>query len=229
MSSSIEIQNRRHNSGMIRVLMVSLHADPDSAAGIGEGGGTHLYVRELMTELPRLGVQLTIVTRSADTSLPTFRHINENVKLYRVKIGPKGPLDKRWLDAHHEETVERILSVIDLIDSQLDLLHSIYWNSGKAVHAISIKTGIPYVHTVISNGIRRRIEGGSESFGVREEIERIVFQGASKIFCICRQEKADLVNLYGINEDKIVVVGRPIAKSFWSPAHDEFGQPRAAE
>ena len=32
----------------MNLLMISLHADPTVPAGIGEGGGTHSYIRDLL-------------------------------------------------------------------------------------------------------------------------------------------------------------------------------------
>ena len=55
--------------------------------------------------------------------------------------------------------------------------------------------------------------------------EKEVFLSATYIFCITPSERNDLVKLYHISPQKIMVLGRPVSADFLYPSHDEFGMP----
>ena len=50
-------------------VIISLHADPSTPSGVGEGGGTHAYIRELMSGLALRGISSAFITRSSSSSL----------------------------------------------------------------------------------------------------------------------------------------------------------------
>lgn len=206
------------------LALITLHADPATPSGTAEGGGTHSYVRELMLGLPKKGWNLTVLTRWADPRLPEHEMVSSHVRIVRLRINGVGQLDKRLLDDLHEVSLTAARTAI-ADETRVDLLHSVYWNSGRVAMNLSDQLGLPFVHTVISNGWRRLYQGRQDQSGDRLEIERQVFESAFAIFCIARQERADLVEHYGIDTHKIVVVGRPVAFSFRHPCHDERGYP----
>jgi len=208
------------------VLVISLHADPFSPSGVGGGGGTHAYLRELMKELALAGRPCALITRQADPDGDAEEILNRNVRLFRIDIGPSGPLDKRRLNDFHHEAMGEVRRILSQLPDQPGIIHSVYWNSGRLAFELSKETGIPYVHTVISNGARRRLEGAHDQPPEREHIEREVFTHARTIFSISGEEKADLVEQYGVDPANVRVVGRPVDASFLKPAHDEAGQPR---
>jgi D-inositol-3-phosphate glycosyltransferase len=208
-----------------RVHVISLHADPASAAGAAAGGGTHSYLRELLTALPRRGYSISVITRRASAALDAFQLISRSADIFRVQIGELEPVDKRLLDSMHEESLAAVRRAIIDGGSPVRLLHSVYWNSGRVALNLSRELNVPFVHTVISNG-RRRTQVGAEEHGERRaEVELQVFAGAFRIFCICPDERDDLVHLYGIDPKKIVVVGRPVGIEFVIPPHAETGVP----
>jgi D-inositol-3-phosphate glycosyltransferase len=208
-----------------RVHMVSLHADPATAAGAAGGGGTHSYLRELLTALPRRGRSITVITRRTSVSLPARQILSRSAEILRVQIGSLAPVDKRLLDGMHALSVDAVRAAITSSGESVRLLHSVYWNSGRVALDLSREFGIPFVHTVISNGRRRSSVGTEANDSRREEVEQQVFDGALWIFCICPAERDDLVELYGVDTAKIIVVGRPVSVDFLVPAHDELGNP----
>lgn len=208
------------------VLLISLHADPFSPSGVGGGGGTHAYLRELIKELVLAGRPCALITRRADPASKAVEILNRRIRLFRIDIGPPGPLDKRRLDEFHREAMCAARRILTKLTIQPGVLHSVYWNSGRLALDLSKETGIPYVHTVISNGVRRRLQGALDQPIERERIERKVFSRAWAIFAVSGEERDDLVNHYGVDANNIRVVGRPVDASFLEPAHDECGEPR---
>jgi glycosyltransferase involved in cell wall biosynthesis len=213
-------------SSRFRVHVVSLHADPATAAGAAGGGGTHSYLRELLTALPRRGRSITVITRRTTPLLAEHQPLSRFAEVRRVQIGTLAPVDKRLLDSMHALSVDAVRSAILAGGAPVPVLHSVYWNSGRVAMELSRELGIRFVHTVISNG-RRRTHAGAEENGARRiEVEQEVFDAAFRIFCICPAERDDLVELYGVDSTKIVVVGRPVSVEFLVPPHDELGNPQ---
>ena len=208
-------------SGERAVHIISLHADPASPSGTGGAGGTHAYLRELLTLLPQRGWSCCVVTRRTSAALPAQQVISAKAEIVRVTIGPLAPIDKALLDGLHDESVAQISAVFDS-RPRPTLLHSVYWNSGRVALDLSRRFGIPYVHTVISNGVRRGLTE-TDASDRRVAVERAVFLGAARIFSISREERDDLVASYGINPTQIVVIGRPVSVAFRYPAHDQTG------
>jgi D-inositol-3-phosphate glycosyltransferase len=206
------------------LALITLHADPSKPSGTGEGGGTHSYIRELMVALPKENWNLTVLTRWADANLPEFETISSRVRIVRLRIGEVNPLDKRLLNGFHRTSLtaaEKALKVV----SKVDLIHSVYWNSGRVAADLSKKLKLRFVQTVISNGWRRLQQGAKDQPLIRLKIEKQVFTSAFTIFCISHEERDDLVNHYEVDSDKIVIIGRPVANNFRHPPHDEMGKP----
>jgi len=221
-----ELSISQSTMSSVKVVLICLHADPASPPGIGEGGGTHSYLCELQRLYDRMGMPHLLVTRRAASGSPEYERLSSLGELARIRIGSVGPLDKHQLDSHHAETVEQIHCTISKWDVPT-VLHSVYWNSGRAAAQISCDLGIPYVHTVISNGWRRKIAGFDDQSPTRFDVERAVYGNAARVFCICNQERQDLIEEYGVAPEKIETVGRPVAPPYLKPCRDGYGVPRS--
>jgi len=206
------------------VVLITLHADPARPSGVGGWGGTHAYIRELMLGLTQNRWNVTVLTRWEDLALPERESITSNLRLIRLQIGELAPIDKRLLDGLHPVSLRAARSVLQDFEG-INLLHSVYWNSGRLAKDLASDLGIGFVHTVISNGWRRRLQGAHDEPASRRPVEQQVFHSASAIFCISQQERADLIDHYDVNPGKLVVVGRPVASTFLRPCHDESGRP----
>lgn len=209
----------------MKILIISLHADPTSPAGIGEGGGTHSYVRELLTFFSNTDMEILLITRKSHPELLNYEEVSQNCKIQRIVIKDEYPIDKKELYAFHNISMQKVQYALEKCNFNPDLIHSVYWNSGQIAKELSDKLKIPYVHTVISNGLRRKLTGMDESLDQRYEVEKEIFHSATYIFCITPSERVDLVNLYQIDAKKIMVPGRPVSSDFLYPAHDDFGIP----
>jgi len=208
---------------MGHLVLISLHADPTTPSGAGEGGGTHAYVRELTVGLLQSQWRLTVVTRWADSGLPQRENLAANISIIRLQIGPVAPIDKRLLNDFH--TISLTEALRTLSGEHIDLIHSVYWNSGRLAQELARSFYRPFVHTVISNGWRRLQEGARNQPSARVEIETLVFTAAFAVFCISHEERYDLIEHYGVSRDKVIVVGRPVAPAFLCPCRDEYGRP----
>ena len=208
---------------MRHIVLISLHADPATPSGADDGGGTHAYIRELIAGFSQTLWKLTVLTRWATTALPQSEGVAPNIRIARLQIGPVAPIDKRLLNDLHPISVQQALE--ELRGEPIDLIHSVYWNSGRVAKELAKRNRRTFVHTVISNGWRRLQEGASDQPTARIDVEQQVFSSAFGIFCISGEERRDLIEHYAVPPDKIFVVGRPVAEVFRSPCRDECGRP----
>lgn len=209
------------------IPIISLHADPAVASGAGSGGGTHQYLRELLSGLALRGRRCVVLTRWSSPLQLQEQVLSAHARIVRLRIGDVAPLQKQLLNSRHSETVAAIRAALDALGEDVRVLHSVYWNSGRAAMDIARERNIPFVHSVISNGLRRIEEGAQDTADDRVAVERQVFAAAERIFSVSHDEFDDLTNRYGVDPARIVIVGRPVDPAFREPAHDERGRPRS--
>lgn len=208
------------------LLIITLHADPSMPPGVGEWGGTHTYMRELLSELSNKHINTILITRKVFESESDIDIISNNCKVIRLTLGKFGNFDKRELFKLHEETYKQIVKILENEKFSPDVIHSVYWNSGHIAMRLSQEHNIPYVHSVISNGIGRNHHGATGTAEHRIEIEKMVFKNAKYIICVADSEKEEIHKYYNIDNDRIIVAGQYVHPSFIYPPHDINGIPR---
>ena len=208
------------------ILIISIHADPAMPPGYGEWGGTHTYMRELMDALEHNGIDCILVTRRALEELPEIETYSPHCTIYRLQNGPIAPINKTLLRNYHDENLRKIGQIIDACQSPPLVIHSVYWNSGRLGMTLSQKYHVPLVHSVISNSRGRKMRGAIEPIQDRAMFEQEIYEAAKWILCVSEDEKDDLVSLYHIAPEKMIVAGQYIHPSFILPAHDANGFPR---
>lgn len=205
---------------MINLLVLTVHSDPTIHPGSIEGGGTNLYINELIDMVIFKKINTLLITRKASEGKNLFKY--GKVKIVRTQLGPEAQWDKSNLDDLEEKIEELILIEIEKIKFKPDLIHSVYWYSGRAALKLSEKFGVPFVHTIISNGYRKKISGYGASLQ-RIETEKKIFEKASCLISVSNQEKSDLIKFYDITPEKIKVIGRGVDNVFIDTLFDKNG------
>ncbi len=211
---------------VINLLIISLHADPSMPPGVGEWGGTHTYMRELLTELCQENYNIILITRKVYEDESDIEIISQSCKILRLTLGEFGNFDKRNLFGLHEVTFQSTIKTLADISFKPDIIHSVYWNSGHLAMRLSTLWNISYVHSVISNGRGRIVHGAKGTSPYRIEVEEKVFENAKFILCVAESEKKELCKYYKINPDKIVVAGQFVHPAFIYAPHNSYGAPR---
>lgn len=212
---------------MKNLLIISLHADPYMAPGVGEWGGTHKYCKELLLMLSKADINVVLITRKSYQYLPENEIIFSNCRIVRIEIGRYDFFSKKELYELRDVSYSQTKKALSSIGFKPDMIHSVYWNSGQLAVKLSSEWNVPFVHSVISNGKERLRKGMHEENEKRIDVESEIFFAATSIICITDKEKEDIVSLYDINPKKIIVVGRYIHPVFIYPAHDRNGFPRS--
>lgn len=208
------------------ILLLTIHADPAMPPGYSEWGGTHTYMRELLDIFGALHIKCVVVTRRTMEELPPIEHYNEYCDIYRLQNGDIAPMDKTKLYEYHEENLLAVQQIIQTIGEPPKVIHSVYWNSGRIGVELSKLYNVPLVHSVISNSRGRQIRGAYEPLPQRADYEQIIYNYATWILCVSKDEKNDLVKYYNISSEKIIVAGQYIDSSFILPSRDDNGFPR---
>jgi len=208
------------------ILLITMHADPAMPPGYDEWGGTNTYMKELMDCFGKLNINCLVITRKSLPDLPDVEKYNSNCKVYRLLNGEPEPLSKLMLRNYHQHNLKEIQAIVEQQETIPQVIHSVYWNSGRLALELSQYYGIKFVHSVISNARGRSYRGAIEPLPDRQLFEQEIYDAAHKILCVSTDEKNDLVKFYNISQDKLLVAGQYIDEAFINPAHDENGFPR---
>lgn len=208
------------------ILIITLHADPAMTPGYDEWGGTHTYMRELLDEFTKYHKHCILVTRHSMRYLPSHEIYSDYCEIYRLQNGSSEPMSKLKLHKYHEYNIKKIKEIINKQHAVPQIIHSVYWNSGRVAMELSDYYHIPFVHSVISNARGRVARGAKSDLPEREHFEQLIYNSAQKILCVSQDEKSDLIKYYHTQESKLLVSGQFIDDSFINPAHDKNNFPR---
>ena len=210
---------------MRRVAVLSLHTSPLAQAGVGDGGGMNVYVRELVSALAHAGVDCTTYTRTWRRDLPREILVEPNHRVVHIDAGdidmPKGDL----VDIVPDFTQ----GVLDHVRAAggTDVVHANYWLSGIAGHSIKHELNVPLVST-FHTFARVKALGGDPESDLRERAETEVI-GCSDAICVsCTEEERQFTSLYGTPPGRLEIVAPGVEHAFFAPG-DKRGARKALE
>ena len=76
----------------LSVAMLSVHTCPLAALGGKETGGMHVYVRQVVSELGRMGVHVEVFTRSQNPTIPRVVELGPGARVVHLPAGPEAPM-----------------------------------------------------------------------------------------------------------------------------------------
>lgn len=204
----------------IRVLFICLDMDPFSVQGDEHTGAAHLYVRETLEMLDAQNIHTLAITRWDSKKKPNKQQVGSRVTLVRIQIGQIDVQPKSFLWRRENSTHKQIQAALVKHNFMPNVLHTVYWYSGKVGLLFLEQNDIYHVHTVTSLGkVKHAWQNTlSEHDLAREKTEQILFESADALVCVSQQEKQNLLNLYsGINADKVFPIGRGIDPAVFAP------------
>ena len=171
----------------------------------------NVYVRDLTTELGRMGIHVDVYTRSQDEHVPHVLHdLGFGNRVVHVPAGPEIPLPKQELVGYIPRFVEGVNRFAKEKEIKYDLLHSHYWMSGLAAGALSdIWSGVPILqmfHTLGEMKNRVARSAAEREGAYRLEGERQVLNRADRIIAATPAEQAQLEWLYKVDPRKVTVI-----------------------
>ncbi|HID87363.1 MAG TPA: glycosyltransferase family 1 protein, partial [Anaerolineae bacterium] len=191
--------------------MLSVHTCPLAALGGKETGGMNVYVRELSRELARRGIAVDIFTRSQNPAIPRVNDVElgQGARVIHIKAGPEEPYHKNLVWNHLSEFVDGVRRFAREEGFSYDLFHSHYWLSGWVARALQRDWSIPVIHMFHTLGRMKNRVARSEAereIAQRIRVETEIMAFADRIVAATPRDKAQMVELYGADPDKITVI-----------------------
>lgn len=196
---------------MQTVGLISEHASPLAVAGSIDAGGQNVYVAHVARHLAQLGFAVDVFTRRESDGQPAVVEWLPGVRVVHVPAGPAAVLPKEALLPYMGEFGEFLVGYCRqraCSGRPYDLLHANFFMSGVAGMAAKTELGIPLVVTFHALGkVRRRHQGSADGFpDERFEIEEALVRDADRVIAECPQDRADLIDLYGAESERIEIV-----------------------
>ncbi len=190
----------------MRIAQLSLHASPLGAPGGRDVGGMQVYVLELSRELARLGYEVDMFTRR-DADLPHVEEVERNLRLVRIDAGPAEAVEKEAQVAFLPEFIRNMRPYTRSKSRPYDVLHSHYWQSGRAGMIIAREANLPHVtmfHTLGEVKNRARITEREPRLRILHEHR--VARGVDAIVTASEHERILLERHYGARQAKMVTI-----------------------
>lgn len=187
----------------MRVAQITVHTSPVAPLGGRETGGLNVYVLELSRELARSGHDVDIFTRR-DGPDPQIETLEPGLRLIRLDAGPAAPLDKEETTALVPAFVRSFIEFMADEAVSYDVLHSHYWQGGRAGTLLSRVLDLPHItmfHTLGEVKNRARISEREPKFRILHE--RVVARRADGIVTASHHERGVLSRYYGALEQRM--------------------------
>jgi phosphoheptose isomerase len=188
--------------------MISVHASPLAALGGADSGGQNVYVSQIARHLPTLGHRVDVFTRRDSDELPEVIEWSHGARIIHVPAGPTRFVRKEELLQHLDPFVDFIVDFVGREGERYDLLHANFFLSGYVAAELKRRLEIPFVITFHALGRIRVIhQGEADEFPEeRGAIEDRIVDEALAIIAECPEEKAQLVEYYGAEPERISLI-----------------------
>ncbi len=209
----------------LRAALLSMHTDPAGPLGGDVTGGMNVYIREIASALPSLGVRADVFTRAADNESPEITELSPGARLIRIPAGPRKPLDKNDQIPFTGEFASGIRQFAGEESAEergegYGLISSHYWLSALAGQELASAWGAPLVHRFHTIAARKNNSlpgGGGKESGGRVTAEEGIARRADAIVASSEGEADDLSGMLGAERGKIHVIPCGVDSERFSP------------
>lgn len=202
-----------------RIAFLSEHASPLATLGGADAGGQNIYVGEVSRNLGRCGFAVDVFTRRDNPDIPEIVECGRGVRVINLLAGPVQPRPKDELWPYMSEFRDSLLRFMEHDETHYDLLHSNFWMSGWVAIELRRRLNIPVVQIFHAMGKtkRRHQKKVDTSPGDRIRTEKEIVREADRIIAQCPSERCELVEDYGANPNKIVLIPSAVNTRIFKP------------
>lgn len=179
-------------------------------------GGAGVHVEYLTKELMKLN----------PGKIQVFSFGDQNIDEKQLKVeGVEAPLHIAADDARHAKVLDILLR--DLImtgkTGATDIVHGHTWYSHFAGCLVKQFQGAKLVLTTHSLEPHRpwKVEQLGTGYHVSSWLEKTAYQNADGVIAVSEAMKKDVMDLYGVPEEKVAVIANGIDPSEYTPTYDE--------
>lgn len=182
----------------------------------------NVYVRDLTTELGRLGIHVDVFTRSQDEHVPHVLHdLGYGNRVVHVAAGPEHPAAKQEIAQYIPQFVAGVKKFAHEKSIRYDIIHSHYWMSGLAAEQLSDAWGgTPIVHMFHTLGeMKNRVARSEDERAGEDRLngERQALRRADRIVVATLAELTQLRFLYRADDRKMVTIPPGVDTSHFYP------------
>jgi D-inositol-3-phosphate glycosyltransferase len=190
-----------------RIALISDHASPLAAVGGIDSGGQNVYVAQVARQLAALGFAVDVLTRRDHPDQPEVLNWCPGVRVLHVPAGPPRYVRKEELLPAMGDFARWAIAWCRA-HGPYHLVHANFFMSGLVALELKRALGLPFVITFHALGkVRRLHQGDADQFPPeRLELERRIVHLADGIVAECPQDRADLVQHYGADLERIRIV-----------------------
>ena len=191
-----------------RIAMISEHASPLALLGGEDAGGQNVYVSEVSTKVAAYGFDVDVFTRRDAPEVHEVTPWAENVRVVSLRAGPLEYLKKDLLLPLMPEFRDDLARFADAENSAYDLIHANFWMSAWVGCELKQRWNIPLVVTFHALGKIKKLHQGAADTSPAERIriELRIVDEADVLIAQCPSEKEELIDLYGADENRILIV-----------------------
>jgi len=131
--------------------------------------------------------------------------------------------DQQALLARVDNIYNQIADILLKTDFKPVLIHSYYWLSGYIAGMLANKLCVPFVHSVEAFAMDKENSRAESNYDAQLTSERVFLHQAEYVFAITEAERITALQEYQLREERVIVVGRDVDKSYLFPAHNELG------
>ena len=210
----------------LRVAVLTVHGCPVVRAGEKDSGGMNVYVLSTVHELASRGVAVDVFTRAHDPADPRIIELAPGARVIHLKSGPVRPEKNAAYRLLHE-FADSVIDFVHAEGGEYDIIVSHYWLSGLVGDELANRWRLPHVtsfHTLAE--VKRRARPGEVEMPERAAGERHVAQNADRVIAWSAHERDLLVELYGADRERILVIPPGVDTQLFRP-HDRVAARRA--
>lgn len=193
---------------MKTIALISEHASPLATLGSVDSGGQNVYVAHVARQLATMGYRVDVFTRRDHVSQPSVVQWLDGVRVVHVTAGPPLYMPKEDLLPFMDEFARQVIAFARMVPGGYDVMHANFFMSGLVALRVRDELDIPFAITFHALGkVRRQWQGVDDGFSdERFDIEETLVSEADAVIAECRQDRADLCDLYDAAPSRISVV-----------------------
>ena len=169
----------------------------------------NVYVRELCRGLSKLGIETDIFTRRQDPNVPNIVELAEGSRVIHIDAGAPRHRDKYAVLDDISEFACNVQRFRNFVGARYGLIHAHYWLSGRLATLFQEHWRVPVLamfHTLAALKNKVAQDAIELEQQIRVDIERRTMTTADRIVAATDIDRSHMLEAYGANPRKIVVV-----------------------
>ncbi|WP_448560411.1 glycosyltransferase [Trichothermofontia sp.] len=189
--------SRRTVSARQPIALISVQGDPSAAKVEGGAIGQSVYVRQVGEALAKLGWQVDIFTRKAETDVAPIIAHGPYCRTVHLPAGPPTPLSEAEVFPHLPEFIQALRTFQSKQGSHYPLLHTNGWLSAWSGLQLRQHSNVQLVHTYHTLGcIEYQACPRMPAIApIRHQVEQQILQQADRVVATSPQEQESLHRL----------------------------------